>query len=107
MLRNLFGGVSHDFGLDGKACLSRIPPRRVESPFVLVEEACPVNDDAASSSRRPLDEASIAPQFEATTGASHLNQYRGWLRLLARLQIDTRFQGKVDASDIVQQTLLE
>jgi RNA polymerase sigma-70 factor (ECF subfamily) len=36
-----------------------------------------------------------------------LDHYSDWLRLLARLQIDTRFQGKFDASDIVQQTLLE
>ena len=34
-------------------------------------------------------------------------RYEGWLHLLARLQIDTRFQGKFGASDIVQQTLLE
>ncbi len=42
-----------------------------------------------------------------TTDAAQLNPYRGWLRLLARLQIDTRFQGKFDASDVVQQTMLE
>jgi RNA polymerase sigma-70 factor, ECF subfamily len=31
----------------------------------------------------------------------------GWLRLLARNEIDSRFAGKFDASDAVQQTLLE
>jgi len=36
-----------------------------------------------------------------------LDPYRPWLQLLARLQLDSRFQGKFDASDIVQQTLLE
>ena len=36
-----------------------------------------------------------------------LMQYEAWLRLLARSEIDSRFQGKFDASDAVQQTLLE
>src|SRR5208337_4330664 len=34
-------------------------------------------------------------------------RYQSWLQLLARMQIDGRYQGKFDASDIVQQTLLE
>lgn len=36
-----------------------------------------------------------------------LSRYQPWLQLLARLQIDQRLQGKVGASDVVQQTLLE
>ena len=33
--------------------------------------------------------------------------YRPYLRLLAQIQFDGRLQGKVDASDIVQETLLK
>jgi RNA polymerase sigma-70 factor (ECF subfamily) len=36
-----------------------------------------------------------------------LLRYEPWLKLLARLEVDTRFQGKFSGSDIVQQTLLE
>lgn len=39
--------------------------------------------------------------------SDYLAQYHAWLRLMARLQVNERWNRKFDASDIVQQTLLE
>lgn len=54
--------------------------------------------------------SSPAPGGREPTAAPNedwLERFRPWLTLITRMQVDSRLQGKFDASDIVQQTLME
>lgn len=48
----------------------------------------------------------LAQQGDVDAVGRLLDGYRSYLLLLARLQIDRRMQGKIDASDLVQETFL-
>lgn len=47
-----------------------------------------------------------ARRGEGAAQGELLRRFEPWLRLLARMQVESRFTAKFDASDIVQQTLL-
>ena len=48
-----------------------------------------------------------ARQGDASVLGSLLERYRGYLTLLARVEIGRHLQSKLDASDVVQETFLE
>lgn len=69
-------------------------------------------ENAGASDTLP-SELTFAEQLEQARGGDVsaqgelLQRFEPWLRLLARVQIESRFAAKFDASDVVQQTLLE
>jgi RNA polymerase sigma-70 factor (ECF subfamily) len=60
-------------------------------------------DEAASN---PAMLLSAARAGDAAARGQLLECYRGYLKLLARLELGRRLQGKVDASDVVQEAFL-
>lgn len=60
------------------------------------------DDSDASAADSANDENSESPEF-----ANRLDGFRSYLNLMARMQLDRKLQSKMDASDIVQQTMLQ
>jgi RNA polymerase sigma-70 factor (ECF subfamily) len=53
------------------------------------------------------DQLANARRGDVPAQGDLLRRFEPWLRLLARVQLESRFAAKFDASDVVQQTLLE
>jgi RNA polymerase sigma-70 factor (ECF subfamily) len=58
----------------------------------------------------PVDLAPLLPAFrqgDPAAGDILLSRFEPWLKLVARLHLESRFQTKFDPSDVVQQTMIE
>ena len=54
----------------------------------------------------PVEQSSSSEPTDVSN-PGYLAEFHPWLRLMAKLQLDSKWDRKFDASDIVQQTLLE
>jgi RNA polymerase sigma-70 factor (ECF subfamily) len=63
--------------------------------------------NAGGCSNRKKKLLSLARDGDNDALGALLDAYRNYLTLLARLQVDRRLQGKLDPSDLVQDTFLE
>ncbi len=72
---------------------------------------CPTGSDCAVPNLEglmtPEDMLRAAKEGGSAERGALLDQYRNYLRLLARVHVGTKLQGKVDASDVVQDILLD
>lgn len=58
----------------------------------------------------PDDLSALLPAFragDAAAGDALLRRFEPWLKLMARLQLESRFHAKFDPSDVVQQAMIE
>ena len=61
-------------------------------------------------SHAPTEIGPLITAFRAgdpTAGDTLLRRFEPWLKLMARLQLESRFRAKFDPSDVVQQAMLE
>jgi len=88
-----------------RQCSTEIPPHGTETnPLTRRNAMAAIMMDDLSNPDQLLDAAQAG---DATRLGQLLGLYRHYLKLLARIEIGQRLQAKVDASDLVQETLLE
>jgi len=71
---------------------------------------CEVPSEVLLSGQHVVDDDTSRKQkddVDSPGSGESLDQFRSYLRLLANLQLDKRIKSKIDASDIVQQTMLQ